>query len=96
MGCKRLVQLVLDDAGLHARCSANRIDLEDTVHVPRAVHDKASRQGLAVGARAAAARSERYGGEFGAGEGLGDAFEIVDIPGEYDAGGLHLINRIVG
>ena len=53
------VQVVQDDARLHTDEPALEVECEDLRHVTRQIHHDAVREGLAVGARAAATRRQR-------------------------------------
>ena len=53
------VQVVQDDARLHTDEPALEVEREDLRHVTRQIHHDAVREGLAVGARAAATRRQR-------------------------------------
>src|SRR5690606_11197641 len=96
VGQQRLVQLVLDDTGLHACPAFLDIDLEDPGEIAGELDHESFAQRLAVGAGTAAARAQHDLLKARFGEEPADALQILDRLRKDDSLRHDLIDRVVG
>ncbi len=91
-----VVELILDHARLHARPAFLGVDLEDRIHVARQVDRNAARQGLAIGASAAATRRERNVAEARLAGQLCEAHHVELVARKDHGLRSELVDRVVG